>query len=119
MPKPKFPGVEHLAGIIAGPFAAVEFIAEDRMAEVMQMDADLVSAAAVQNAFDQADLIAGTQDAIFRFRGPPLPACDTHLLPVNWVTLVRFVDHARTPAQNSRHEREINLRHCSRGELAG
>ena len=51
----ELPGVQHLAGKISGAFAGVEFIAQHRMAEVVEVDADLVGASAVQRAFDQAD----------------------------------------------------------------
>ena len=52
MSEGEFPGVEHLARIIAGPFPAVQFVAEHGMTEVMEMDADLVGPAAVESAFD-------------------------------------------------------------------
>lgn len=71
MIKPEFPRVEHLAGIIRGQFCCVNFIAEKRMAEVMKMHPDLMGAAAVQAAFDQASVIAGTNHSILGFRGAP------------------------------------------------
>jgi hypothetical protein len=52
----KLPGVEHLAGVVAGAFAAVQFIAQNGMAEVMEMDPNLVGAAAVQSAFHETNL---------------------------------------------------------------
>ena len=59
--------MEHLTGEIAGAFSAVEFIAENRVTEMMKVNANLVSSAAVQRAFNQADVAARTQNAIFRF----------------------------------------------------
>jgi hypothetical protein len=52
MPKTKFPRVKHLAREIAGVFAAIKFIAEDGMTQVMEVDANLVGAAAVKGAFN-------------------------------------------------------------------
>jgi hypothetical protein len=68
MTEAELPSVEHLAGIIAGAFAAVKFVAEDGMAEVMEVDADLMGPAAVENAFDKADVAGGTQNPVFSFR---------------------------------------------------
>jgi len=45
MTEREFPGVEHLTREIAGAFAAVKFIAEDGVAEMMKVDADLVGLA--------------------------------------------------------------------------
>ncbi len=47
MIKPKLPGMEHLAGIIRGQFRCVNFVAQDRMTQMMKMDPDLMGAAAV------------------------------------------------------------------------
>jgi hypothetical protein len=57
MSEGELPGVQHLPGIIAGAFAAVQFIAQDRMAEMMEMDPDLVGPATVEGAFEEADRI--------------------------------------------------------------
>ena len=65
------------------------------MAEVVEMHPDLVSPAAVENAFNQADVGAGTQDAVFGFRGAALTSGDAHPLPVNGVARDGFVDHPR------------------------
>jgi hypothetical protein len=94
MAKGELPGVEHLAGIIAGAFAAVQFVAEDGMAEVMEVHSDLVSPTAVQDAFDEADFLAGTKDAVLGFRGAALASRDAHPLPVHGMAGDRFVDDA-------------------------
>lgn len=119
MAKGELPGVQHLARVIAGAFAAVELVAQDGMAEVMEMHPDLVGPAAVQGAFDETDLVAGTKNAIFGFRGAALAARDAHPLAMDGMPRDGFVDDARSLAQDSGDEREINFRHCSRGELAG
>ena len=68
MTESEFPGVQQLARKIAGAFAAIQFISEDRMAEVMQMNPNLMGPAAVQDAFNEAFDVAGTEHTIFRFR---------------------------------------------------
>ena len=56
MAKGKFPGMEHLAGKISGAFAAIEFITEHGMAEMVKMDADLVGASGVDRAFHETNV---------------------------------------------------------------
>jgi hypothetical protein len=109
MVESKFPGVEHLPRVIAGAFPSVDFVAKDGMAEMMEVDADLVSAAAVENALDQADLAVGTENAVFGFSGTALTARDRHSLPVNRVTCNRLINHAAARPRCPRDEREIDF----------
>jgi hypothetical protein len=102
MTEGEFPGVEHLAGIIAGAFAAVEFVAEDGVAEVMQMHSDLVGPGAVQDAFDEADVVPGTENAVFGFRRAALAQGDAHPLAMDGMAGDGFVDHAGSLAQGGR-----------------
>jgi hypothetical protein len=53
MLKTQFPGVKHLPRESFCEFGAVDFIAENGMAKMTKMDADLVRPAAVQFAFEQ------------------------------------------------------------------
>ena len=53
MLKTEFPGVEHLSREKFGKSAAVDFVAHDRVAEMLKMNADLVCPTAVQSAFEQ------------------------------------------------------------------
>jgi len=53
--KAKFPGVQHLARKIFGRFRGVNLVAQNGMANVLKVNANLMSAAAVQDAFDQTD----------------------------------------------------------------
>ena len=55
MMKAEFPGVQHLTRKILGRFRGVNFIAQNGMANVLKVNANLMSAAAVQHAFDQTD----------------------------------------------------------------
>ena len=117
MPERELPGVEHLPRIITGAFTAIQFITKDWMAEVMEMDADLMGAARVQDAFDEAYVAVRAQNAIFGFGGAPLASRDAHPLPVNGMPLDGFVDDSGSLAGSSRNEREINFRHRPRGKL--
>ena len=56
MNKTQFPGVKHLARKISSALAAVKFVAEHGMTEVVKMDADLVGASGVDRAFNEADV---------------------------------------------------------------
>ena len=52
MAEPKSPRVQHLARKILCKSLRIDFIAENGMAEMMKMYADLMSASAMQTAFD-------------------------------------------------------------------
>jgi len=56
--------MKHLARETLAGLGPVNLVAQDGMAEMMQVHADLVRSPAVQLAFDQADLGARAQDAI-------------------------------------------------------
>ena len=111
MAERELPGVEHLARKIARAFAGVEFVAEDGVAEVMEMDADLMGAATVQSAFDQADIAARTNHPVFGFRRSSLAARDAHPLAVNRVALNCFVDDATGFSRGPSDERQIDFAH--------
>ena len=53
--KSQFPGVQHLARKTG--FPTVNLVAQNRVAEMMEVHAHLMGAARVQLAFDQAPLI--------------------------------------------------------------
>src|SRR5205085_11917128 len=89
------------------------------MAEIMQMNANLVGAAAVQSAFDQTDVAARPQDPILGLRGATLPARDAHPLPVNRMPRDCLVDHARCLSRGAGDECEIDFSHRARGKLSG
>jgi hypothetical protein len=52
MPEPKSPGMQHLAREIFCKPRRIDFIAEHWMAEMMKMHPNLMSASAVQPAFN-------------------------------------------------------------------
>src|SRR6476469_6396301 len=94
MAKREFPGVEHLTWRISGAFAAVDFVAEHGMTEVMEMDADLMGATGVDRTFDEAAIAARAQDPVFGFRGTAGSLSDTHSVTVNRMAGDRRVDRA-------------------------
>ena len=57
MLKTEFPGVEHLSREKFGKSAAVDFVAQDRMAEMFKMNADLMCPTAVQSTFEQTEFL--------------------------------------------------------------
>ena len=58
MLKAQFPRVQHLTGEIFRKPRRIQFVTENRMAKMMKVHADLMSASGVQAAFDQARLVA-------------------------------------------------------------
>ena len=86
--------MKHLAGKISGALSAIKLVAKDRMAKVVQVDANLVGATAVDRAFDQARVTTRTHDAIF---GPGRAARalrDAHLFAMNGMARDRRLDCA-------------------------
>ena len=68
MAEAELPSVEHLAGKITGALPAVKLVAENGVAEVVKVNPDLVGAAGVESAFDQAHFAARSDNAIFGLR---------------------------------------------------
>ena len=66
------------------------------MTKMMQMDANLVSASAVQTAFDQTNLATGTQDAILRFRAASAGGRHRHALSMDRMASDFLFNHPRT-----------------------
>ena len=75
--------MEHLAEEISGAFSAVKFVAQDRMAEVMEVDANLMGATTVDRAFDQARVGARTQNPIFGLGRAARALRDAHFFAVH------------------------------------
>ena len=69
----EFPGVQHLSRKIFCVFAAINFVAENRMTKMMKVNANLVSSAAVQFTFEQTHFVRRAYDSIFGFRLSPAP----------------------------------------------
>src|SRR4051812_20602581 len=101
------PRMEHLSGECATP--AIDLIAEQRMAEMLEMHADLVSAPGVQRALHQRAFGQFAQDPIARLRRTaPISGQYRHLLPLHGMAADRRLNHAAHPSKFSRHQSEVN-----------
>lgn len=67
MTEPELPRVQHLSGKISCKPRRINFVAQNRVSEVMQMNTDLMGPAGVQAAFDKARQFARAKKAIFGF----------------------------------------------------
>ena len=65
MRETKLPGMQHLTGKIFRQLRRVNFVADHRVTEMMQVHADLMSASTMQDALDQTHLSAGAQHFVF------------------------------------------------------
>ena len=95
------PRVQHLPGKPAA--LAIDFIAEQRMAEVLEMDANLVRAAGVQRAFDERPVrqVRQARDSSV-FAARPRPVGDhRHLLALHRMAADRRLDDRRFSAPTS------------------
>ena len=70
MPESNFPSVQHLSREILYQARRIDFIAENRMAEMMKMHTNLVGASAVQPALNQARPGTRAKDAVFGLGRP-------------------------------------------------
>ncbi len=59
MVKAKFPSVQHLTGEVFRELGRVHFVAQDGMPEMMKVHPNLMCPAAVQTAFNHAELLTG------------------------------------------------------------
>lgn len=118
MGETEFPGVQHLPRKFSRAFASINFVAKNRMPEVMQVHANLVSPSTVQHAFDKADSILRFHHAIIGACGPTAVLRHGHALTMLAVPSDARVDNALRLSHRARDEREINFFHHSFGELS-
>jgi hypothetical protein len=98
---------------------SVGFIAEDRKAQELEVDSDLVSPAGMERGFDQGGLAQAFQNAI---TGPGRPAGvvpHRHALPVRRVPGDGGVDFATVAGQLAAKDGVIELLDFPSGELGG
>ena len=113
----KFPCVQHLAFVPIGLFRAVDFIADYRMANVMQVDPYLMRPAAMQTALDQAHFIGRFYNPVIGLRHPAAAWIYRHFLSVNRMASDFFIDRSSGFAEFSPNERQINLVDGARSKL--
>ena len=96
----------------------VERISHDGMAEMLEVDADLVGATGAGLAFHEGFSLERSEDPVL---GDRFPAAfgDRHFLPVDGMASDRGLDLAVRHAGDSLDEREIGFFHQAVGELPG
>ena len=110
MEKTEPPCVEHLSGISCRWFASIQSVAEERMPEMLKVDADLVGAPGVKNAFDQRAAAKFLQDAIFGFRGASARGFDDcHFFSMHGMPSDGRLDDSAFLFENPGAKREIDF----------
>ena len=104
-----------------GAAAAVELVAEDGVADVGQVDADLVGAAGAGQGTDQriADETLDCFENRDRRPGVRVFAANRFLFAVRRVVADRFVDDVPVAIGHAQHDGQIFLFHFARFELGG
>lgn len=113
----KFPSMQHLPRELSGTFSAIKRVTEDRISKVLQMDANLVSSAAVQPAFKQARRSARAHDFEIGSRDPSAFARNRHLLAMNAMTHNRRDDASGSTPRFPGNKRQVDLVDRARREL--
>lgn len=110
--------MEHLARV-SDP-ATVKGIAHQRVAEVFEVNADLMRASGVEGAFDQARIRQFAQDAVLGGGSSPSPGFHNgHFFAVDGVAGDFFFDHAGFFGEMPGSEREVFFQYIAPGELFG
>src|ERR1051326_2028761 len=105
----KFPRMQHLPREPSGTFSAVNRVPENRMAEMLKVHANLMSATTVQAAFQQAGIWAGAQHFEIGSRHAPAFARNGHLLTMNLMTRNGRDDASKGPPQFPGNKRQVNF----------
>ena len=101
-----FPGVKEVARVCAA--AAVNWITCDRVAEVFQMDSDLVGAAGVRVALDERfPLVRRAQSVACERIAPAFH--DGHSLAVDGVAADRGIDFSMGHAESAIDQCQVGL----------
>ncbi len=111
--------VQHLPRKFPRGVGCVDFITQDGVAEMMQMHSDLMRTSAVQDAFDQADSVARTQNAILCAGSAAVAGRHLHALSMNRMSPDGRIDHSSFVSGHSRDQRQVHFFDCPRGELLG
>ena len=123
MTEREFMRVQHLARKISGALAAVNFVPQHGMTEVMKVDPNLVGSTGVKFAFDEADGIrtcgstSRRKDPVFGFRGATAAARHVHFFPMHRMPRDRRLDDAASFRRRPGDEGEIDLARGPFGEL--
>jgi hypothetical protein len=117
MSESQLPRVEHLPREIAGAFPRVRPVPKHRVSEVEKMHPDLVSAPAVNPAFDKAGVGRLGGHSIFRLRGAAARCRGRHPCAVHGMTRNRRIDESGFFAKPAGDQSEINFIDTATGKL--
>ena len=82
MMETQLPRMQHLSRKFGRALLSVNFVAKNRMTEMMQMHANLMRASAVKHAFDQTNSAARSHDAIIGAGAATAFFVHRHALPM-------------------------------------
>ena len=119
MAKPKLPRMQHLSWETLRVPRRIDFVAKQRVTEMMKVHANLMSSSAMWPAFDETGPIAGPNDAILGFGRATAQNCRAHSLSMNWMAPNISFDDTGRFVQFSGDQCKINLLHRSFSELFG
>jgi len=121
MGEAEFPGMQHLAGIMARRSRRVKGVAQERMAEVFHVDPDLMGPAGVQGAFDnRADAGQLLGYAPGGEGGAAAPVEHSHFFALDGVAANQGLDGpAARSGKESLDEGEVDFCDGTGGKLAG
>ena len=95
MRKTELPRVQHLTRMSGGGSRAVKLVAEQRVADVLEVDANLVRPPGVQPALDERRAAEDPDDTVFCFcRAAARGIHDGHFLAMNRMPPDGCFDHA-------------------------
>jgi hypothetical protein len=119
MSEAQSPCVEHLAREIARAFPRISPVAQHGVADVKKVHPHLVSAPAVNPAFDKAGVGRLRGYLIFRLRGATTRFRGRHPRAIHRMTRDRCLDEAVLVAKLAGDQSEINFINSATGKLRG
>lgn len=118
MAKCQLPRVQHMPSIAAA--MPIERIPDNRTAQVLEMNADLVRPASAGTAFHEAHAACGIEHLVL-CHGLPSAAgwTDRHFFSIYTMTRNWRVDHPAAPRRSARDKSKIDLANLPPGKLGG
>lgn len=118
MGETQFPGVKHLTGKTGAP--SVDFIAKDRIAQMLEVDADLMGTPAVERAFEQGPGPELQEDSPIGAGSASVPILEHgHSLSVNRVSANGGVNGPMERAETATRQSKIDFGDFPLGKLPG
>src|SRR5688572_10357300 len=98
--------------------SAIRFITDERISEMLEMDADLVGPARVKQSFDERGTAQPFQNSV-RSQGGAPAINHRHAFAMGWVPRNGGPNVAGVPVEFAADERVVNLVDFAPGELLG